>query len=229
MNLKNIRTLGDCRSRLEWCKAALANKIREGESGQKILRAEIKILTVLLGHLEEPELFQPKLILTKQMKPKIDMKNTTKQYRQGDVFIERVEGLIAGLTKQKTSSKVILAHGELTGHHHSFDAAVVDEYRSQSGDQFFQVHGKPFKISLRILRDWKNQVLVKHPTLGLIEFAKSDISVEEGVAWIDGDFALLKHQEHAAQGIPAGFYRGGVEGKVRQREYSPREIRNVQD
>lgn len=229
MNLKNVKRIGDCRARLEWCKAALAHEIRDGESGQKLLGAEIKILTALVGHWEEPELLQPKLILTQQTKRKIDMKNMTKQYRQGDVLIERIAELVTGLTKQKTSSRVILAHGEVTGHHHSFDAAVVDEYRNEAGDQYFQVHGKPLRLSLRVLRDWKNQVLVKHPTLGLIEFAKSDVSVEDGVAWIEGDFALMKHQEHAAQGIPAGFYRGGVDGKVRQREYTPEAIRNVQD
>jgi len=151
------------------------------------------------------------------------------QYRQGDVLIERVETMVAGLIKVKKSHRVILAHGEVTGHHHSFDSGVVDEYRNESGDQFFNVRGNPLRLSLKVLREWRNQVLVKHPTLGLIEFSKSDVSVENGVAWIDGDFALLKHQEHAAQGIPAGFYRGGVDGKVRQREYSPEEIRNVQD
>jgi hypothetical protein len=152
-----------------------------------------------------------------------------KQYRQGDVFIERVAQIPTGLIRQKKSPRLILAHGELTGHHHSMDGAVVDEFRDKAGRQFFQVHGQPFKLSLPVIRDWKNQVLVKHPKLGLIEFSKSDVQVEEGHARIDGDFALLKHQEHSAQGIPAGFYQGGVEGKVRQREYTPTEIRNVQD
>jgi len=153
----------------------------------------------------------------------------TKQYRQGDVFIERITDLPEGLTKVKSPQKVILARGEVTGHHHSFDSAVVDEFCNSEGRQFYRVRGEPFKLSLKVERTWKNQVLVKLPTGGLVEFSKNDVEVENGVARIDGDFAFLDHQEHTTLGIPAGIYQGGVEGTVRQREYTPQEIRRVAD
>jgi len=42
------------------------------------------------------------------------MKNKN-QFRQGDVLVERVETLVV---KTKASDRVILAHGEVTGHAH---------------------------------------------------------------------------------------------------------------
>jgi hypothetical protein len=47
----------------------------------------------------------------------------SEQYRQGDVFIERVAEIPAFAQKQETSRRVILAHGEVTGHHHVLETA----------------------------------------------------------------------------------------------------------
>ena len=44
-------------------------------------------------------------------------------FRQGDVLIERISEIPAEATKQKRSSKIILAHGEVTGHHHCLELA----------------------------------------------------------------------------------------------------------
>lgn len=45
----------------------------------------------------------------------------TKMYRQGDVLIERVDHVPEGAQKQKASKRIILAHGEATGHHHALE------------------------------------------------------------------------------------------------------------
>ncbi len=51
------------------------------------------------------------------------MKTTgTIHYRQGDVLIERIAGISGNATKQKPSTHLILAHGEVTGHHHALTA-----------------------------------------------------------------------------------------------------------
>lgn len=43
-----------------------------------------------------------------------------KQFRQGDVFIERVKALPKGATpKARENGRVVLAHGEVTGHAHA--------------------------------------------------------------------------------------------------------------
>ena len=41
-----------------------------------------------------------------------------KHYRQGDVLITRVKSIPAKAQKQDKSKAIILAHGEVTGHHH---------------------------------------------------------------------------------------------------------------
>ncbi|HUD75312.1 MAG TPA: hypothetical protein VMQ76_09595 [Terracidiphilus sp.] len=55
------------------------------------------------------------------------------QYRQGDVFLERIGDYKAAPAAQAEAAqdgRVILAHGEVTGHHHSVaesDAELVKE------------------------------------------------------------------------------------------------------
>jgi hypothetical protein len=39
-------------------------------------------------------------------------------FRQGDVLIERIESIPESATKQPPSDRIILALGEVTGHHH---------------------------------------------------------------------------------------------------------------
>jgi len=64
----------------------------------------------------------------------------SKIYRQGDVLIELVETLPTTATKQKRSRRIILAHGEVTGHHHALEVAdpadwwkTADEKPSTTG------------------------------------------------------------------------------------------------
>lgn len=155
------------------------------------------------------------------------MKNTN-QFRQGDVLIERIAELPTTAVKQK--GRVILAHGEVTGHAHTFDSTDAEKFTDDDGSEYFSVKGRRIKARLKIVRVWRGQVMVNHPTLGVIEFAKDDVVLEGEFVKIDGMFGLLKHDEHTAQGIRAGFYKGGSDGgKVRQREYSPKAILNVAD
>ena len=44
-------------------------------------------------------------------------------YRQGDVLIERIATIPTAAEKQSKSSRIILAHGEVTGHHHALETA----------------------------------------------------------------------------------------------------------
>lgn len=61
MNLNRIKSIRDCECRLAWCRSELSRKILAGESGQRMLRVEIKILDDLLAAMRSPEHFQPKL------------------------------------------------------------------------------------------------------------------------------------------------------------------------
>jgi len=152
-------------------------------------------------------------------------------YRQGDVAIERIASLPASLKPVALESgKVILAHGEVTGHHHAFAATDCEKFTDSTGAEFFKVKGQPLNLTLPLVRQWKGQVMVNHSELGLIEFSENDVEVRNGMVIATGNFGLLKHDEHNAHGIPAGIYKGaGASGTVRQREYSPEAIRNVMD
>ena len=59
------------------------------------------------------------------------MKNKN-QFRQGDVLVERTDALPKGddIKKQKRGERVILAHGEVTGHAHEIDAAAADAWKT---------------------------------------------------------------------------------------------------
>jgi hypothetical protein len=47
-------------------------------------------------------------------------------YRQGDVLIERVEEIGTGTPVMPENGRIILAHGEATGHHHSLPSTDVE-------------------------------------------------------------------------------------------------------
>jgi len=50
------------------------------------------------------------------------MKNQN-HYRQGDVLIERINKIPTTAVKQKRSRRILLAHGEVTGHHHCLEVS----------------------------------------------------------------------------------------------------------
>lgn len=154
-----------------------------------------------------------------------------KQYRQGDVMLTRIDALPAKLKKQPASNaRVILALGEVSNHHHSFAANQATKLVGEDGSEYFRLTGQKLTCKLKIVRRWRSQVMVNHPEFGNIEFAESDVKIVRGYVHLDGDFALLTHQEHTIHGIPAGLYQGAGAGKrVRQTEYSPEMIRNVAD
>ena len=44
-------------------------------------------------------------------------------YRQGDVLIESIDTIPTATVKQDKSSRITLAHGEVTGHHHTLETS----------------------------------------------------------------------------------------------------------
>lgn len=68
------------------------------------------------------------------------MKNkTTFIARQGDILIERIDSFPSNLKKiAREQGRVVLAHGEVTGHHHSILDKHADLYSAvDSGDVTF--------------------------------------------------------------------------------------------
>lgn len=61
---------------------------------------------------------------------------TAKLFRQGDVLIRPVLKIPAGTTPVKRENGlVILAHGEVTGHHHSIHERDVELVTTQQADE----------------------------------------------------------------------------------------------
>jgi hypothetical protein len=68
------------------------------------------------------------------------MKSIPKIYRQGDVLLIRIPKLPATAQRQEVKeSRIILAHGEATGHHHSIakTSAIFHSDDSRKGDMNF--------------------------------------------------------------------------------------------
>lgn len=76
------------------------------------------------------------------------MKHNTRQMRQGDVLVVAVAGLPAGAEPVVNTEKnrVVLAHGELTGHAHAVDDQGVVEFNHARAkgivDRFLQVQSR---------------------------------------------------------------------------------------
>jgi hypothetical protein len=62
-----------------------------------------------------------------------------KTYRQGDVLIQQVARIPSDAVKQKAKGRIILAHGEATGHHHSVGIDRADWWKHGDSEQFLDV------------------------------------------------------------------------------------------
>jgi hypothetical protein len=101
------------------------------------------------------------------------------QFRQGDVFVEKISQLPTALTEvKKDQGRVVLAYGEVTGHAHAIIEKTAKSYIDPEGNLFLEL----------------------------------------------GTDSVLQHEEHGHISLEKGFYR-----VIRQREYSPEEIRIVGD
>lgn len=67
------------------------------------------------------------------------MKNKI-QYRQGDVFVTRITKLPANLKpKARENGDIVLAHGEVTGHHHGITDDHVQGWVDDAGVTYLDV------------------------------------------------------------------------------------------
>lgn len=62
------------------------------------------------------------------------------QFRQGDVFIERVESLPPDLTEMaRDRDRIVLAYGEVTGHVHAIAERNATLFRSAIGERWLVI------------------------------------------------------------------------------------------
>lgn len=61
-------------------------------------------------------------------------------FRQGDVLLERVNSLPQGVTPvAREGGRIVLAHGEVTGHAHAIKNRVAKFYQAGNGERFLEV------------------------------------------------------------------------------------------
>ena len=73
-------------------------------------------------------------------------KTTPKQFRQGDVWIERVATIPTTAKPMPADSRVVLAHGEVTGHAHAiYDLDAVEARIADDGTIYLRIT-KPTEI-----------------------------------------------------------------------------------
>lgn len=63
------------------------------------------------------------------------------QHRQGDVLLEEIKALPEDAKPVKVKGRAILAHGEVTGHHHSIAAGECEMYEDAAGNYCIRVPG----------------------------------------------------------------------------------------
>jgi len=69
-------------------------------------------------------------------------------YRQGDVLIMPVQSIPVGLDPiGRDGSRVVLAHGEATGHAHTIKAEGAALFRTTSNDVYLSVTGDPVALA----------------------------------------------------------------------------------
>ncbi len=65
----------------------------------------------------------------------------TIQYRQGDVLIRKIDSVPADVKRVdwREEGRVILAHGETTGHAHALALSTTTMYRSAAGQRYLEI------------------------------------------------------------------------------------------
>lgn len=129
-------------------------------------------------------------------------KTTPAQYRQGDVLVVAATIPDGATPVALEHGKVILAHGEVTGHYHGIDGSAATMYE-KDGERY--LHVGPRKPGVKV-KPWKREAVADYDPA------------------IDGVVAKLIHDEHNTIDIPAGTYK-----VRRQREYRRGEIKRVVD
>lgn len=130
------------------------------------------------------------------------MKTALIQIRQGDVQIQQVTALPAGCKEvAPEGNRIVLAHGEVTGHAHAIYDHIQREASPGSADEIAEAAIARAKSKARLL------------------------VAPNGERYLEvTDAVTLRHEEHTQHTIPAGFYH-----LPRQMEYTPAELRRVAD
>ncbi len=115
------------------------------------------------------------------------MKTTiTHHYRQGDVLIERIDTIPTTANKQPRSSRIILAHGEATGHHHALETTDPADWWKEG--VISTANEKPSTLA--------GELFVSLPVGGVVTHQEhSEIKLPAG------QYRIIRQREYAPEAI----------------------------
>lgn len=140
---------------------------------------------------------------------------------QGDVLLFRIPDNIKIDTSNEIAprdNKLILAEGEVTGHHHAVWLPKPAMFRDDAIAREAETVTPAPAASVKLYRDPKAAEALVHA--GQLDHARVVI----GFLVVEGDTVVLRHEEHDAVRIPPGRYHVG--GQI---EWDSRQERRVQD
>ncbi len=109
-----------------------------------------------------------------------------KHYRQGDVLIERIAKIPTTAAKQNKSKHIILAHGEVTGHHHALESADSADWW-QAGE-ISSANQKPATLA--------GELFVSLPSGGVVTHQEhSEITLPVG------NYRITRQREYSPEAI----------------------------
>lgn len=150
---------------------------------------------------------------------------TPQQCRQGDVLITPAlkainAADIGDLIKEGDGSRIILAHGEVTGHAHAFYPALdIEDQLANAGFK----DPEPVKQKVRAAHSNPLVRVALHQLKSAEQYSGSTLPGQRLLRITER--SLLRHEEHSGISLPAGDYV-----VIQQHEGSElEEIRKVQD
>lgn len=109
-----------------------------------------------------------------------------KHYRQGDVLIESIASVPKTAVKQKRRRQIILAHGEVTGHHHALEIRDPADWWKEG--EIASTNNKPRTLAGELFVSLPFGGVVTHP-----EHAKIKLPA--------GTFRVTRQREYSPEAI----------------------------
>lgn len=97
------------------------------------------------------------------------------QSRQGDVFVEQINEYVPNKTG-KTAKRIVLAHGEVTGHHHSAIGEFVGDVADSGELKYHQIIAQGYPINVADLVAFA-KTQIKHQEHGPVPAKRGTIQV----------------------------------------------------
>lgn len=94
------------------------------------------------------------------------------QYRQGDVMVSAVANIPESATEVKNEGRIVLAHGEVTGHAHAIAVEEAQEFTFADASGIVRRFLKVFDLGANLKHE-EHATIPLPPTLLYLEYAST--------------------------------------------------------